>query len=231
MSPSTARALWVSALVLLSSASAQTITVAGAVGVPQGEFGDALGAVGGGLSVTALYPIPRSPVAVGVEGTGLLYGYESRRVPFSLTVPDVAVDVTTSNNVALGLAVLRLQVPDGPVRPYVDGLVGASYLWTQTTVGDERDGYALASSTNYDDLALAVGAGLGLQARVYRGLSREGRPYDVLLDARVRYLAGGEATYLDRGDLARYSDGTVGVSPRRSRTDLLLPQFGVTFRL
>ena len=228
--PLAGRALLALALLSSLAVSAQTtLTISGALGVPQGEFGDALGAVGGGLSVTALYQVPRSPVAVGVEGAALLYGYESRRVPFSLTVPDVAVDVRTSNNVALGLAVLRLQVPGGPVRPYVDGLVGVSYLWTQTTVGDD-DGYDIASTTNYDAAALAVGAGVGLQTRLHRGVSDEGRPFDVLLDARVRYLSGGEATYLDRGDLARYSNGTLGVWPRRSRTDLLLPQLGVTFR-
>lgn len=227
------RALLASALVLLAPAavSAQTtVTVSGVVGVPQGEFSDALGAVGGGLSASALYQIPRTPVAVGVEGTALLYGYESRRVPFSLTVPDVSVDVTTSNNVALGLAVLRLQAPRGAVRPYVDGLVGVSYLWTQTTVGDDGAGYDLATTTNYDDAALALGAGVGLQTRLHRGVSDEGRPYDVLLDARVRYVSGGEATYLDRGDITRYTDGTIGVSPRRSRTDLVLPQIGVTFQ-
>ena len=228
------RALPAALLLLLwapAAAAQPSLTIAGSAGVPQGAFSDALDAVGGGLSVRALYGVPRSPVAVGVEGTALLYGYGSRRVPFSLTVPDVSVDVTTANSVAMGLAVLRLQVPAGAVRPYVDGLAGASYLWTQTTVGDEGDGTALASTTNYDDAALVYGGGVGLQARLGSTTSEDGRTRAIRLDARVRYLVGSEATYLGRGDIDRYDDGTIGLFPRRSATTLLLPQLGVTFDL
>ena len=220
------------ALAFAFAASAQpSFTLAGTLGVPQGEFSDALGSVGGGLTGTVMYRVPRTAVAVGVEGTAMLYGYESRRVPFSLTVPDVTVDVSTSNNLAQGLAVLRLQLPDGPVRPYVDGVAGVSYLWTQTTVGDEDVNVDLASSTNFDDATFAYGGGLGVQARLAESRGEGGRPRAVLLDARVRYLVGGEATYLGRGDIDRYSDGTIEVFPRRSTTSMVVPQLGVTFEL
>ena len=219
------------ALAAPAAVAQPSLTVSGAVAVPQGEFGDALGAVGGGLSATFLYRVPGSAVSVGAEGTGLLYGYESRRVPFSLTVPDVTVDVSTANNIAVGLAVLRLQLPTGPVRPYVDGLAGVSYLWTQTTVGDDYDGYEIASTTNYDDAALVYGGGLGLQARLGESVADDGRARAVLLDARVRYLVGSEATYLGRGDIDRYDDGTIELYPRRSATTMLVPQLGVTVEL
>lgn len=208
-----------------------TVSVSGVLGLPQGSFDASMGGPGGGLSGAFLYQVPRTPVALGVEGSVLIYGLERRVEPFSLTVPDVGVDVTTSNNVAQALAVLRLQVPDGPVRPYVDGLAGVSYLYTETSVGDAAyDGHPIASSVNYDDVAPVVGAGVGVQTLLHRGVRDGGGPVEVLLDARVRYLAGGEATYLGRGDIERYGDGTFAVFPRRSRTDLLAPQLGVTVR-
>ena len=224
------------ALLLVPAAAAQpTLQIAGAVAVPQGEFGDALGSVGGGISATFLYQIPRTPVAFGVEGTGLLYGYESRRVPFSLTIPDVTVDVQTTNNLGQALGVVRLQVPSGPVRPYVDGVAGVNALWTQTSVDSQgrtdRYGYyddqPIASSTNYNDAAFAYGAGAGMQVRLHSGYGGRGRPTEVLLDANVRYVRGGGATYLGRGDIER-DRGRVTIYPRRSRTDLLIPRLGVT---
>ncbi len=231
LAPMRAPLLLLAALLIPAAAAQPSFTIAGAVGVPQGEFDDALGSVGGGVTGTLMYRVPRTAVAVGVEGTAMLYGYENRREPFSLTIPDVAVDVSTSNNVAQGLAVLRLQLPDGSVRPYLDGVAGVNYLWTQTTVGDDDDNVEIASSTNFDDLTFAYGGGLGVQARLAESLSESGRPRAILLDARVRYLVGGEATYLGRGDIDRFSDGTIRVFPRRSKTTMLIPQLGVTFEL
>lgn len=227
------RALVLAFVLAAGAVSAQpTLTVTGAVGVPQAGFRDALGRVSGGIGVGFVYQIPRTPLAVGVEGAMMTYGSEHRREPWSLTIPDVRLDVQTSNNVAQALAVVRLQVPDGPVRPYADALIGANHLFTQTDV--RREYYhgeePLASSTNYDDTALVYGAGLGAQVRVHTDVSDGGRPYEVLIDGRVRYLAGGEASYLGRGDITRYDDGTYDVTPRRSRTDLLVPQLGVTVR-
>lgn len=219
-------------LLLSASALAQpSVSVGGLAALPQGEFSDALGSAGGGLSAGVLYTVPGTPLAVGVEGAVALYGYERRTVPLSLTVPDVRVGVTTTNNLAHGLAVARLQTPDGPVRLYLDGVLGVAYLFTETSLGDDEyyyDDYGPAfSTTNYEDAALVAGGGVGTLVRVYDGVTDEGRRVAVALDLRVRYLSGGTATYLGRGDLIRYRDGGLGVAPRRSRTDVLVPSLGV----
>ncbi len=221
-------------LAIVPIAPAQsTIHFSGAVAVPQGSFSDGINTLGGGVTAGYLYQIPHTPLGIGIEGSAMLYGYERRRVPFSLTIPDVDVAVATSNNLAQGLAILRLQVPDGPVRPYVDGLIGFNYLFTETSVNDvccHGDSYPIASSTNYDDAALALGGGVGTQIRLHRGVNSRGQRHEVLLDARVRYISGGEASYLGRGDIDRFDDGTIRLSPRESRTDMISPQLGVTFR-
>ena len=231
--PAAMRALLLSALLLTGAAAAQpSVEITGLAVLPQGAFSDALGAAGGGMSAGVLYAIPSTPLAVGVEGSAALYGYERRTVPLSLTIPDVRVGVTTSNNLVQGLTVLRLQVPRGGVRPYVDGVAGLTYLFTQTSVGDDQaygSGYEPLSSTNYDDAALTAGGGVGVLVQLYAGYDDDGDPVAVSLDARLRYLVGGEATYLGRGDIVRYGDGTVGLDVRRSRTDVLVPHLGVAF--
>ncbi|MGB3545046.1 hypothetical protein [Rubrivirga sp.] len=226
------RPLLLVAAVAAVATAQPSVSVSGLAAIPQGEFADALDAVGGGLSVGAFYAVPGSPVALGLEGAASLYGYERREVPLSLTIPDVRVGVATSNNLVQGLAVLRLQVPSGGVRPYADAVGGLSYLFTETSVGDDdfySDYGEPLSSTNFDDLALVYGGGAGVLVTLHRGFSDEGRPTSVALDARVRYLVGGQATYLGRGDIDRFTDGTIDLYPRTSRTDLLVPYLGVSF--
>ena len=225
--PPAMRALLLVTVLSAAVAAQPSVTVSGVATVPQGSFADALGSAGGGLGVGAYYAVPGSPVAVGLEGTAALYGVERREAPLSLTIPDVRVGVTTSNNIAQGLAVLRLQVPRGAVRPYVDGVAGVTYLFTSTSVDDDY-GEAL-SSTNYDDVAFTTGGGVGVQVALGSFADDRGRRTAVALDARVRYLSGTEATYLGRGDIRRYRDGTIRLDPRRSRTDLIVPHLGVTF--
>lgn len=228
------RLLCLSAVLLATAAvSAQpSVSVTGLAAVPQGEFDAALGSVGGGVSATFLYQVPGTPIALGAEGSAAIYGYERRTEPLSLTIPDVRVGVTTSNNFAQGLVVLRLQVPRGGVRPYVDGVAGVTYLFTETSVGDDDfyDDYGEPlSSVNFDDVAGVAGGGVGVLIALHRGVSDEGRPTSVSLDARVRYLVGGQATYLGRGDIVRFDDGTIDILPRRSRTDMVVPHLGVSF--
>ena len=221
---------------LAPAARAQGFPQAGAtftLGVPQGGFANNLdGAVSFGLSANVFYHLGAAPLAFGLEGSFQTYGNETRNVPFSLTIPDVTVDVTTSNNIAQGFAVVRLQPATGVVRPYAEGLAGFSYLFTETRIDDEdvpgRDD--VASSTNFDDVTFASGIGGGVLVPVYSTVSEQGRFVEVMVDLHVRYLFGGEAEYLDRGDITRNDDGTISMRPRQSRTDLLLPQIGVSVR-
>lgn len=204
------------------------------LGVPQGAFADNLDhSLSFGLSADALYHFGGAPLALGIEGSFQTYGSETRNVPFSLTIPDVRVDVTTSNNIAQLFGVVRLQPATGVVRPYAEGLVGLSYLYTETSIDDEDGPHHdddVASSTNFDDVAFAGGFGGGLLIPVFNTVNEKGRFIEVMVDIHTRYLFGGEARYLDRGDIKRNNDGTIEMTPRQSRTDQLLPQIGVTVR-
>jgi hypothetical protein len=209
-------------------------TVNAVLAVPQGEFADRLDGVGFGLSGTFVAHIPNTPIGFGIEGTFLTYGHERIRERFgSGALSRVEVDVVTSNNIALGHLLLRLQPPQGAFRPYADALVGVGYLFTESRIedvdfDDDRD---IASSTNFDDVTFSYGLGGGVMAQVYRGHSEDsGRPYAIFVDARLRYLFGGEAEYLREGGLRTDANDNLVFDVERSRTNLLLPQIGVTFR-
>lgn len=226
------RAALLAALLLAApAASAQWyggVTVTG--GVPAGSFSDQLDAVALGASASALYHLQRVPVAVGLEGSILTYGHRRRAFSFP-GAPEVGLDVVTDNNIAQGLVVLRVQPDWGPVRLYAEAVAGVNYLFTESRIEDYDYDETLASDTHYDDFAPTGGGGVGALVEVYRDLKpgRDGGPSEVLVDLRVRYLFGAEASYLAEGDLQGRSGRLVAL-PRRSRTDLLLPQIGVAVR-
>lgn len=202
--------------------------------IPQGQFADRLDGIGYGLSGNLVLHIPNTPVGLGIEGTFVTYGRETIRERFgSGALGRVEVDVETTNNILLGHLLLRLQSPSGALRPYADALVGVNYLFTESRIadvdfGDDRD---IASSTNFDDAAFSYGLGGGVMAQVFSGRSGEtGRPYGVFIDARVRYLLGGKADYLQEGDIGADSNGDPIYTVTQSSTDLLLPQLGMTIR-
>ena len=172
------------------------------------------------------------PLMIGADMEFAIYGSETRQEPFSLTIPDVTVEVKTSNNILLLHALIRVQANHGVFRPYLDGLIGMHYFFTQTEVRDEDDfeEEPIVSSFNQEDTAFSYGAGGGVMFLVHQKQQQgEGSKLaEVLIDFRVRYSFGGEATYLKKGSITRDS-GAVSIDPLRSRTDLLTYQLGMVF--
>ena len=221
-------------LLAVDSASAQTRGEAGAsfiVGFPQGEFSSQLNATGFGVNAYgAIRPGRRSPILLGIDLGILIYGHERRNEPFSTTIPDVTVDVVTNNNIFLGHLLMRIQPPSGPVRPYLEGLFGLKYLFTETRI--ENEGFVgsepIAHSTNFDDTALSYGAGGGLSISLGKANLESGRA-TISLEFGVRYLIGSKAEYLKRGSIRRDAGG-VAFDVTRSETNMLEVRIGVGFR-
>ncbi|MEX0602212.1 MAG: outer membrane beta-barrel protein [Bacteroidota bacterium] len=202
------------------------------IGIPQGEFRSTLDNTGIGLGVDFAYTPTASPFAFGAEFGFLLVGQETREEPFSTTIPDVKVDVTTSNNMVLGNLFVRVQPSSGLLRPYLEALGGFHYLYTDTKIENQRDGEEVASSTNFSDLAWSYGAGGGVMIKVYEPDPDEySEPQigELLIDFRLRYRSGGKAEYLQEGSIRR-EGGQITYDVSRSKTDLLTVQIGVTIR-
>lgn len=236
------------ALVALEAASAASPVrldgdVALALGVPQSELGDQIRDTGIGGHVNLLVGYGNVPLYAGINVGGMIYGSESRREPFSTTIPDVTVKVTNSNNIFYGHFILRVQPPEGRVRPYLDGLIGFKDFYTKTTIenedGDNED--PIAESKNLDDVAFSYGGGGGLKVRVYtakipatggegegeEAANRETRPLGIDLTAGAWYLLGSEAEYLKKGSIRR-EGGRVTYDITRSNTDMVIAQIGVS---
>lgn len=201
------------------------------VGVPRGEFRDNVDRSGFGVNAEVGYAPRANPFMVGVDIQYLNYGNETRREPFSTTIPDVTVNVSTTNNIFMGHAFVRIQPNEGFFRPYVEGLVGFNYLFTTTSISNVSTGEEVASSTNFDDAAFSYGGGAGAMFRVYEADEDDidAGVKEVLIHVKARYLLGGEAEYLKEGSIRR-ENGNVIYDVSRSRTDLMAFHIGVSLR-
>lgn len=237
-------ALLVASLIASSSSSLAQRGVAGLsfiTGFPEGEFKENMRQTGFGISGYGGYHFgEKIPLMVGAEFGAMTYGNSERTVPFSTTIPDVKVDVSTSHNIAKGHLFVRLQPGTGIVRPYVDGVFGGSYLYTQTTIEDRgRSGWGedwddnIATSTNYDDWAWSYGGGGGVTIQVFNNDDFKDGPDSEQCDGigegyiniGVRYLSGSEASYLKTGGVHR-ENGGVRYDVTTSRTDMITGQIG-----
>ncbi len=204
------------------------------VGLPSGAFRDQIQRSGFGGNLFAGAHFGRTPLVLGVDLGFLVYGRSVDTVPFSGTVgPRVTVEVVTTNSILEPHLVLRLQPQIGRVQPYVDGLLGFKYLFTQTRVRDEdrSDNEDIASSTNFQDLTWSGGAAAGIDVQVYRAAPDED-VRRVGLHLGAQYLVGGRAEYLAGGSLEDTNDNgqldDAELDIRRSTTTLIQPQVGVT---
>ncbi|MBZ0199610.1 MAG: hypothetical protein K8H86_07070 [Ignavibacteriaceae bacterium] len=217
-------------LFLCSAVAFETFAQAGGInltlGFPAGEFKENVSRTGVGISGQFMFlsPRPKAPFGFGINIGYINYGSESRREPFSLTIPDVTVDVDRTNNIMNFHVVFQLMFPKGDVRPYVEGLFGGSYLFTETKI-ESQGSQEVASSTNFDDFAWSYGGGGGFLVKVHSG-GEDGDVGDVFLDIKARYLFGSEAEYLKEGSV-KIIRGKVYYDVTRSKTDLLTAHLGV----
>lgn len=205
------------------------------IGIPQGDFRDQSDHVGGGANLMGGYRFANSPVMLGLEFGFMNFGTDTREEPISTTIPDLRVEVENSYNLVHGDLLLRLIAPPSVFRPYVDGLIGFNYFFTETVIRDRDDFFGddeKLSDTNFDDTALSYGFGAGTQIRVWqnkRNLTQstsEVEPSSIYLNIRGRYMFGRDAEYLQKGSI-RTDNGEVVYDVSQSTTDLLHIKLGV----
>ncbi|HEU0052568.1 MAG TPA: hypothetical protein VFQ39_05300 [Longimicrobium sp.] len=192
---------------------------------PQGEFSDFV-KQGWGLDLHYLHRLDRDGwLGIRAEGGFLIYGHERQRVPLSPTLGGrIQVDLVTDNNIAFLGVGPQIGVPDGRLRPYVNGYVGVSYIYTESSVEGtyDYDNEPFARTNNFDDASFAYGGGAGLYIPLRHGAS------PISIDAGVTYRRNGTADYLTEGGIQDNPDGSVTLYPVRSETDLLTFHLGVS---
>jgi hypothetical protein len=191
---------------------------------PMGEFKENVDRAGFGIAGQFLLIIPKpgQPFGIGLNAGFINYGNESRREPFSYTIPDVFVDVERSNNLVNFHLLFQIAPYKGRIRPYLEGLFGGSYLFTKTSI-KSQDYSEVASSTNLEDFAWSYGGGAGIMIQI---TNEDEQGTSIFLDIKGRYLMGTEAEYLKEGSI-EIIGSQVYYDITRSKTDLLSAHLGV----
>jgi hypothetical protein len=190
---------------------------------PQGQFANYIDQ-GWGAGVHYLVRLDQSGWLGLRADAGLVnYGHERQEVLLSPTIGGrVPVDLTTDNNILFLGAGPQIGLPTGALRPYANGFVGVSYIFTESKVGSTRSGESFAEHTNFDDASFAYGGSAGL----YIPVSRRANP--VSIDLGVTYRHNGTAEYLRHGDITDNPDGSITLHPVRSETNLINFHLGVS---
>lgn len=215
----------------LTETKAQSGGINLTLGFPRGEFYQFVKRTGIGVSIEGLiYPYgDKTPFGIGANIGFMTYGNETRSARWSTTIPDATVDVERNNNIANFHLLIRLQTNNTLIRPYLDLLFGGSYLYTETTVRNNRSSEEISSSNNSDDWAWSYGGGGGFLVKLTdMDDPNTGGKSPLYLDVKVRYLMGSEAQYLREGDvIVDETNGTVKYFFSKSKTDLLTFNIGV----
>lgn len=165
---------------------------------------------------------------LGGDAGFIIYGNETRTEPFSLTIPDVTVDVETMNNIVQFGLVGQLAATTGAIRPYIEAKAGFSYFYTETKIKNRNDpnDKEIASSTNFDDTTGYTALGGGFLIPVYAQNDPAKGRFTVSVDLRFNYFWGGTAKYLKKGSIERVN-GKVIYDVFQSGTDMTGAHLGV----
>lgn len=199
-----------------------SVQLGGGVGVsvPQGDFGFFTDEGFGG-NVYAVFPVDRSgAVGIRLDGGYVNYGSERFSVPYFPVTGRIGLDVRTRNNIATFGIGPQIQVPRGPIRPFVNGYVGMGYFFTQSSLIDGP--VSFGSTLNFDDWALGYGFGGGLGVELNRRL---------MLTFETQYRMHDDVEYLREGGIIDDGFGGVILNPILSDADFLVFQIGVSFGL
>jgi hypothetical protein len=188
-----------------------------AVGTPQGAFADQVG-VSGGLHGHALLA-RRGPLALRLEGSTLLYGSRTLRLPVPRTSGRISDEVTTDHWASQLTLGPQLMATGRGLRPYASALAGVAYMSTTSRIVTP-EGFVSAASTNDDDAGFAYGAAAGVLWPMGGG--------DVALDVGIRYGRTSQVRFLTRDDLHDTPSG-LRLTPHRGHANLLEVRLGVAF--
>lgn len=193
------------------------------VAYPMGEMNTNLQA-NWGLGFGLYYmgrPHEDTPIYLGADFNYTLYDKYSENLPPSF--PGERLEQVINSNIIMTHLVMRVSPLDdiSPVRPYLEGMVGAKFFYTRWKMTSYWDGNVEQIDANTDEASASLSYGLGGGIQIVPA-------ENFAIDLRCNYLFGSETDYVrdvvrnPQTDMLEYNFG-------RTETHMLVPQLGVTF--
>lgn len=209
-------------------------------GFAQGSFEDNLDRPMLGLLLSFGGHTPNLPLVLSTEIGWLNYGFDNHvelQYPGNNVTPISLVNVATKNSMLLTHFVARVVPFDYVIAPYIDGLIGFKYLFTNIGVESEAiidddvviivdDDDRISTSSTYNTFTLSYGFGAGLNLEIFNGRLGFHNPNTTIsLQAGAQYLFGSKAEYLTESSI-KTAPGRIYFEQVESRTNILIPKLG-----
>ena len=194
-----------------------------AMGTPKGSFSNALDRNLYGIDMALTYQLQGTPLHFGM-------GLQYQNFGWSESYDYYSFDgkVRTTHDMISPHLLMRIEAPlsyISIVSPFVEGIVGFNYLYTESKVVDFWSDEETPGTINYDHATPSYGIGGGLRIRLFEEFDFDGDYLKIAFLIKTRYMVGGEAVYLKEGGLTSTSSG-LNYNLERSRTDLVTLNFG-----
>ncbi len=226
-------------------------------GIPINDFRDHTESVGTGIKGAVYFPFQQDvPVFFGVGLGYMIFGTHQQEIREVLQVKlgntvidEIPIDllVNTNNNYFNANIAVRYKAPLEYVQPYIEARGGLSNFYTRTKVLDHTEDRIFTD--NGDDV---ISSKTQVNSTTYN-FGLEGgfiiRVGNVGINIGAAYLMGGRARYYDRSQISQWTVDFKGMNydpddldsdsvdliesaeaaPKKSTTDMLLVNVGVTF--
>lgn len=229
------------------------------IGVPLNDFHREVDDIGAGIKGAVYFPFQKNiPVFFGFGVGYMIFGTNRQDINENLQVMagntvisniPIHLLVQTNNNFVNGHLSVRYKAPLEIVQPYMEARAGFNNFYTRTKVIDETENYiftpdnedhVINSKTQVNSTTFNYGLEGGFIIRFGR----------VGINIGAAYLIGGKAKYYDKTQISQWTVQFSGsgsfnpenvdpetvdlvdnsnAEPKRSTTDLLLVNAGITF--
>lgn len=246
---------------IASNSSSNYLDLTLTMGIPMDEFASTTSSLPFGFTLNYLHqPRTRLPFLYGGGFTYLSAGTNTinKTLTADITLGSVLIDqlripleFKIRNQIVNGHLMMRIQGNHPTVKPYFDLLGGFNYFWTGTTLYDRSaenyfntdDKDRIFHKNQLSRITWSAGAGLGVCAKLNKS---------TFLNLGATYMFGGKLDYFDRNQINEWDielnsstilsqndkEGSlnsnnidVDAFPKRSLTNMLFAQAGVTFWL
>ena len=201
------------------------------VSSPEGDF-DQNTDTGYGFGLGYRYGFgPQGMLGIGANASFQNYGSTRRRAPLSPTIPEIEVEINTSNNIFYLEGALEVALPGARIQPYALGTYGAGFFYTTSSLKDPLTDETVLTDTNQSDWTWVSSLGGGVRFLVRESQPVEGGPPSrLMVDVGASRLTGGDVEYLREGTLVT-DQGEFDIDSRLARSEIELVRYriGITY--
>lgn len=220
--------LLLAAYLMAQAASAQLqrrpVTIGGGleVGIPFGEFDEALDKQMAGLSANLTMPMRLLPFDIGFDFAWSRMGSDRDVVPVNEEYLEATTgDLRIRSEVYGYHGQLRFKPFNGKVSPYIEGMAGLRQFTTKTDITVEGLDRPIMTQRNTNSFVGSYGWAAGIQVAPTKVFYIEGR---------VERLEGGRVSYVDPRSIAIGPDGDVSYATLSSGANVVNVHLGIGFR-